>query len=370
MEAKFTLAGFERYLNRENSSLFDDLTLPEGCPIELVSGTIIERCGEFETLYADPYRMQFATRLFFDKYSKTFEKWWTGINLDYEPLHNYDRTEEWTDTFEGEIHGTASGTTGNTETRTGTETNLQTRNTQDQTTFNTTEATTYNSTDTTTYNTEEVKSTEGTIVTDDDGTSSGTVTNTAHSETEKIVDQESTDTGHTTGENTVAAFNTSTAQNPYNAFDRNAGYRDLGQTLDDTTTIEQDDDSSSRTSGTTTQDITVTHDMEDTITKTGTETDKKTGSDSVGKTGTETAAGTGTVTDQLTLNTTQTDQGTHSDTSLSQDDHETIHKGRIFGNIGVTTSSALLKEYLDISAWNFFNQVADLYSAELLILVY
>lgn len=46
------------------------------------------------------------------------------------------------------------------------------------------------------------------------------------------------------------------------------------------------------------------------------------------------------------------------------------HEAHIWGNIGVTTSSAMLKEYLSIREWNCYEHIADIYCRELCLTVY
>ena len=55
-------------------------------------------CGEFETLYSDPSFMRTAIGTWSIKHYRTFEKWIAALNLEYNPLENYDRIEDWTDT--------------------------------------------------------------------------------------------------------------------------------------------------------------------------------------------------------------------------------------------------------------------------------
>ena len=55
-------------------------------------------CGEFETLYSDPSFMRTAVGTWSNKHYRTFEKWNAALNLEYNPLENYDRIEDWTDT--------------------------------------------------------------------------------------------------------------------------------------------------------------------------------------------------------------------------------------------------------------------------------
>ena len=48
----------------------------------------------------------------------------------------------------------------------------------------------------------------------------------------------------------------------------------------------------------------------------------------------------------------------------------TKHSAHLYGNIGVTTSAALLREFLDVERWNIYEQIADLFVDEFCIMVY
>lgn len=96
--AKITLTGQEIWLQKNNQSVFDLLKLPEGIEKDNVVDNIILECGEFETLYSDPYFMRSAIGVWSNKHYRTFEKWITALNIEYNPLENYDRQEDWTDT--------------------------------------------------------------------------------------------------------------------------------------------------------------------------------------------------------------------------------------------------------------------------------
>lgn len=120
--AKLTLIGLESYLRYDDKSLFDLLTLPEGIDKDTLTGNIFIRSGEFEVMYPDAEFMRDAIGIWSRKWSRTFERWINALSIDYEPLNNYDRTEEWTTTEEiedaGEHSETISGT--NSETVSGT----------------------------------------------------------------------------------------------------------------------------------------------------------------------------------------------------------------------------------------------------------
>ena len=111
--AKITTIGLENYLSIEGKSLFDDLLIPEGIDKDTLTGSILMRAGEFEVLYSDPYFMRDMVSLWSRKHYRTFDKWVKALAISYDPLNNYDRTEEYTDTHKGDYKknntGTASG---------------------------------------------------------------------------------------------------------------------------------------------------------------------------------------------------------------------------------------------------------------------
>lgn len=96
--AKITMIGQETWLSQKNESLFDLMNLPENISKDNVVDNIILECGEFETLYSDPEFMRTAIGSWSNKYYWTFKKWADALEIEYNPLENYDRFETWTDT--------------------------------------------------------------------------------------------------------------------------------------------------------------------------------------------------------------------------------------------------------------------------------
>lgn len=103
---RLTMIGLYDY----DSTLFDGADFPEGIDKDLAVETILLRCGESPALYQSAPFMKM-------KISNTARKWYNNIehmlraiNEDYDPLHNYDRFEEWTETDK------KSETTNHTET--------------------------------------------------------------------------------------------------------------------------------------------------------------------------------------------------------------------------------------------------------------
>ena len=114
---KITLIGLEKYLNPERS-IFEKLTLPDGIDKETLIGSIMLRCQEFELLYSDPEFLIDAVNLWGRKNYRTFEKWVKALNIDYDPLYNYDRTEEYEDEHTGDFKRNGSINSSGSNTRT------------------------------------------------------------------------------------------------------------------------------------------------------------------------------------------------------------------------------------------------------------
>ena len=228
-QAKITLIGIENYLNPEHS-VFELMTMPEGIDKETLIGAIMLRCQEFALLYSDPDFLISAVNIWSRKNYRTFDKWVKALDISYDPLFNYDRTEEYTDTHNGKFSN--SGTSGNTRTDNLTMTN-NLADTNDVTTTHSEKA----------YN---------------DSKYVGT--------TQDVVDQDESHTG--------------------------------------------------------------------------------------------TVTNTGSVTDSA------------SATNEGSDEYTDIHKARLYGNIGVTTSQQMLQSELDIARWNLYEHIADLFCEEFCIMVY
>lgn len=91
--AKMTLIGMYNWDN----TLFANLTTPAGIDNSLLVNEILMRGGEFETLYADFDFMKFAIGHWSQKWQRTMEKWYEVLSMEYNPIENYDRKEDWTD---------------------------------------------------------------------------------------------------------------------------------------------------------------------------------------------------------------------------------------------------------------------------------
>lgn len=96
-EAKLTLIGLFRFDN----NLFSELSLPDGIDKDLFVDCLLLEKGELEVLYPDREFLKGAIGIWGRKWSRTFKKWIEALNIEYDPLYNYDRIEEWEDNSKG-----------------------------------------------------------------------------------------------------------------------------------------------------------------------------------------------------------------------------------------------------------------------------
>lgn len=111
------MIGLNQYLYQmKNQTLFDLLELPELIDKETVVDNILLQGGEFEVLYADPEFMRNAIGMWGKKHYYTFDKWAKAQQIEYAPLENYDRIENWTDEGNRGEKSQARRDSGNTRT--------------------------------------------------------------------------------------------------------------------------------------------------------------------------------------------------------------------------------------------------------------
>lgn len=110
--SKMTLMGLYQW----NNELFKNLELPDDLDAGILIDNILVRSGEFEVLYADFEFNQYMIGAWSRKWADTFQRWVDALAIEYAPLENYDRKEDWTDTRNGSTSGETSGTTNTTST--------------------------------------------------------------------------------------------------------------------------------------------------------------------------------------------------------------------------------------------------------------
>lgn len=113
-KAKITLIGLNNYCVAHGYSLFDQVLIPVGIDRDMLIHSILLRAGEFEVLYPNPDFMQDVINSLFKRWYRTFSKWEQALNIEYDPLSNYDRKEEWTDNSKADTTTDSTSNGGNT----------------------------------------------------------------------------------------------------------------------------------------------------------------------------------------------------------------------------------------------------------------
>lgn len=104
--AKITTIGFYKWMQSHNDDLFSKMNLPVGIDKDTLIDNILLRAGEFEVVHSNPFFYQNAIGVWSAKHERTFEKWATALSLEYNPIENYDRKEEWEDIGESKENTT------------------------------------------------------------------------------------------------------------------------------------------------------------------------------------------------------------------------------------------------------------------------
>lgn len=96
-KAKITLIGLYNY----DPDIFADAFFPADLERDTLINHILMICGEFEVMYPDPNFLRGAIANWAKVWYRTFYKWVEALDIEYDPLNNYDRHEEWTDEGSG-----------------------------------------------------------------------------------------------------------------------------------------------------------------------------------------------------------------------------------------------------------------------------
>lgn len=317
--AKITLFTFARWMNENNKDLFLNLTVPQGIDKSTLVDNILLRGGEFEVVYSDPDFMQYAIGSWSQKWMRTMRKWIEALSTEYNPLENYDRYE-------------------NIQDKTNKKSNMdRTLDHRDDTLINTQDLHTLDTQNKRTLDTESLNT-----------------RNLLDEETRNLKDKETRDIDdtttydHTTStEQLVSAYDSSSYQPASMTINTN-GVESGGSVGHNTDRVKSE--------GTDTFD----HTGKDIFNHTGYDDTKHTGTDTMNNTGTD------------TINRTGTEGTIHTGTIKDNGGEEAFndHIAHVHGNIGVTTSQQMLEAELNISRWNIYEQITDLFLTEFVIPIY
>lgn len=90
---RMTLIGLFNY----DSTLFDNLTLPDGYNLDTFKKALLLEHGEKCVLYTDPDFMKYSIGIWSEKWALELERIYQALIAEYNPIWNYDRYEEVSD---------------------------------------------------------------------------------------------------------------------------------------------------------------------------------------------------------------------------------------------------------------------------------
>ena len=112
--AMLTIMGMYDYDN----TIFDSLTLPEGLNKATAIDEIVLECAELECLYPSVPFLKRAVGIWSATMQSSFDRVWSAMNLEYNPIENYDRQEDETTTGTRQHSGQDVTSGSNSDTRT------------------------------------------------------------------------------------------------------------------------------------------------------------------------------------------------------------------------------------------------------------
>ena len=133
--AKVTLLGMNAYFQNAGNDLFEFLSLPEGLTKKTLTDNILLQGGEFEVQNANPFFIQSMIGTWSGVYAETMQRWVDALAIEYAPLENYDRHEDWTDTLDRDNSYESSGTLDSTTVITEDTTNETTKSAYDSNSY-------------------------------------------------------------------------------------------------------------------------------------------------------------------------------------------------------------------------------------------
>lgn len=104
-----------------DNTIFDGFRVPGEMSKENTVNNILLHTSDFSVIYSDPFSLKNMIKLWTDKNFSVWEELEKTLHYDYNPIHNYDRTEEGQDILDGK----------NVESRDLTNTDNYVRNLQD-----------------------------------------------------------------------------------------------------------------------------------------------------------------------------------------------------------------------------------------------
>lgn len=290
---------------------------------------LVSRLSNDEGEISTENMLRLAT-VIYNRYSLGWNRLWSALNLEYNPLHNYDGTETFTEVDENEVSkessstvisdGTNTGTVGLSESNTGTVQN--------------------SGSDTGTVRV--VSNNTGTVTTDTENTGTVGTQNTNNSTTAG------------TNANTGTVQNAGTSDADVYGFNSSSAVHDNKTTVNGTQTNNLTTTTNETVTGSSSSTVTNNLDTETTVTNNLENDSTQTNNLSNSNTRTDNLSHSSTTTNNLSSSTDT--EGSLEESSTQTRNHTyTLEKG---GNLGITTSQQMLEsEVLFRAKYNFFESL-------------
>ena len=115
MRATLSILGLYNF----DTSIFKNLVVPDGVDITDAINSIVFDNAELELIYPEPETMTFLIGLWSKREQPIWERIFRVINMKYNPIENYNRSETWTDIENEDTTANTNGNSTNTHKVTG-----------------------------------------------------------------------------------------------------------------------------------------------------------------------------------------------------------------------------------------------------------
>lgn len=93
MRGTLSVLGLYQY----DPTIFDGWTLPEGVDLDTLKAAIFQDCAELETTLPDTAVFKQYSALWTQRKQRAWQRALNAMSATYNPIHNYDRTETYSD---------------------------------------------------------------------------------------------------------------------------------------------------------------------------------------------------------------------------------------------------------------------------------
>lgn len=100
--ATMSLLGLYDY----DPTILDDMALPDGIDTDILFPDMLAECADLEILYPDADTFRTILKAWSSHRKPVWERIVTAASLEYNPIENYDRMEDWTDMANSTNKGT------------------------------------------------------------------------------------------------------------------------------------------------------------------------------------------------------------------------------------------------------------------------